>query len=270
MRGGAGRAEEGCRASAEGAARARAAMMQAGVGFLCMLRAEALTKSYSSGGRELIVLHGITFELEPGGFLAIVGPSGSGKSTLLGMLAGLDWPTSGEILLDGVDITKLSEDDMAVLRGRKLGFVALANTAEAVRIMLHQILIHQHAQHGLLMIILEECFSWLTGSLQYRILFEKIRGNLFKKDRGLLGYLLTQLMQFFITRCLQVTSLLFQKLPFVLGKVFSFSFFLRSLFLFLGEKLRVGVVLFDRSAEKPRDVFYFSFILLSLQQVNFF
>jgi putative ABC transport system ATP-binding protein len=52
-----------------------------------------------------------------------MGPSGSGKSTLLGLIAGLDWPTSGSIEIDGIDITRLSEDKMAVLRGRKLGFV---------------------------------------------------------------------------------------------------------------------------------------------------
>jgi putative ABC transport system ATP-binding protein len=98
-------------------------MMAMGVGFLCMLRAEALTKSYSSGGRELVVLHGITFELEPGGFLAIVGPSGSGKSTLLALLAGLDQPTSGRVILDGSDLGPLSEDDRARLRSAKVGFV---------------------------------------------------------------------------------------------------------------------------------------------------
>jgi len=88
-----------------------------------MLRAEALTKSYPSGGRELIVLHGITFALEPGGFLAIVGPSGSGKSTLLALLAGLDQPTSGRVLLGGVDLGPLSEDDRARLRRAQVGFV---------------------------------------------------------------------------------------------------------------------------------------------------
>jgi putative ABC transport system ATP-binding protein len=88
-----------------------------------MLRCESLTKSYLSGGRDLTVLKGITFELEPGGFLAIVGPSGSGKSTLLGLLAGLDRPTSGRVLLDGTDLTPLSEDDRARLRREKVGFV---------------------------------------------------------------------------------------------------------------------------------------------------
>jgi putative ABC transport system ATP-binding protein len=52
-----------------------------------------------------------------------MGPSGSGKSTLLGLIAGLDWPTSGNIVVDGVDITSLSEDEMAALRGKKIGFV---------------------------------------------------------------------------------------------------------------------------------------------------
>src|SRR5690349_11757997 len=68
-----------------------------------MLRADALTKTYDSGGRSLTVLKDITFTLEPGGFLAIVGPSGSGKTTLLGLLAGLDRPTSGTVHLDGHD-----------------------------------------------------------------------------------------------------------------------------------------------------------------------
>ena len=88
-----------------------------------MLRADALTKTYASGGRDLTVLKDITFTLEPGGFLAIVGPSGSGKTTLLGLLAGLDRPTSGFVHLDGQDLASLDEDDRARLRGQKVGFV---------------------------------------------------------------------------------------------------------------------------------------------------
>ena len=88
-----------------------------------MLRAESLTQSYLSGGRELIVLRDITFALEPGAFLAIVGPSGSGKSTLLGLLAGLDRPRSGRVWLDGQDLGTLSEDQRAKLRAEKVGFV---------------------------------------------------------------------------------------------------------------------------------------------------
>ncbi|MEP6745250.1 MAG: ABC transporter ATP-binding protein [Gemmatimonadota bacterium] len=88
-----------------------------------MLRANALTKTYASGGRDLTVLKDITFTLEPGGFLAVVGPSGSGKTTLLGLLAGLDSPTSGTVHLDGQDLGALGEDARAQLRGKKVGFV---------------------------------------------------------------------------------------------------------------------------------------------------
>ena len=69
------------------------------------------------------ILKGIDLKIPRGQFVAVMGPSGSGKSTLLGLLAGLDTPTSGRILLDGEDITFLNEDQMAVLRGRKIGFV---------------------------------------------------------------------------------------------------------------------------------------------------
>lgn len=88
-----------------------------------MIRCESLTQTYLSGGRELTVLKDITFALPDGGFLAILGPSGSGKSTLLGLLAGLDLPRTGRVLLDGEDITAMSEDDRARLRARKVGFV---------------------------------------------------------------------------------------------------------------------------------------------------
>ena len=69
------------------------------------------------------ILKGIDLDIPRGQFAAIMGPSGSGKSTLLGLLAGLDSPTKGEIRLDGEEITSLSEDRMALLRGRKIGFV---------------------------------------------------------------------------------------------------------------------------------------------------
>ena len=88
-----------------------------------MLRCESLTKTYSSGGRDLTVVKNISFSLEPGGFLAIVGPSGSGKTTLLGLLAGLDRPTSGTVTLDGDALDQLGEDARARIRGARVGFV---------------------------------------------------------------------------------------------------------------------------------------------------
>lgn len=88
-----------------------------------MLRVVDLTQTYRSGGRDLTVLKNITFTLEDGGFLAIVGPSGSGKTTLLGLLAGLDRPRHGTVILDGVDLGPLSEDERARVRGEKVGFV---------------------------------------------------------------------------------------------------------------------------------------------------
>jgi len=88
-----------------------------------ILDCESLSKTYPSGGRDLNVLDGITFALNPGGFLALLGPSGSGKTTLLGLLAGLDQPTTGRVRLDGQDLALLSEDDRARVRRDKIGFV---------------------------------------------------------------------------------------------------------------------------------------------------
>ena len=88
-----------------------------------MLRCEDLTQTYLSGGRPLTVLKDITFALEDGAFLAIVGPSGSGKTTLLGLLAGLDLPASGQVWLDGADLTVMTEDERARIRSAKIGFV---------------------------------------------------------------------------------------------------------------------------------------------------
>ncbi len=88
-----------------------------------MIRTESLSKEYLSGGRPLRVLKDITFTIGAGEIVAIVGPSGSGKTTLLGLLAGLDRPTSGRVLLDGQDLTALNEDGLARFRGARVGFV---------------------------------------------------------------------------------------------------------------------------------------------------
>ncbi len=88
-----------------------------------MIQVRALTKSIDTGAHRVDILKGIDLEIPKGQFAAIMGPSGSGKSTLLGLLAGLDTPTSGQVILDGEDITSLGEDRMALLRGRKIGFV---------------------------------------------------------------------------------------------------------------------------------------------------
>jgi putative ABC transport system ATP-binding protein len=82
-----------------------------------------VSKTVLSGSEPLTILHPLSAEIPRGHFVAIVGPSGSGKSTLLGLIAGLDAPTSGSVLIDGVDITRLSEDALARLRGEKIGFV---------------------------------------------------------------------------------------------------------------------------------------------------
>jgi putative ABC transport system ATP-binding protein len=88
-----------------------------------ILAAKNLTKSLDSGSHRVDILRGIDLEIPPGQFVAIMGASGSGKSTLLGLLAGLDTATSGTVIIDGVDITGLSEDKLALVRGRKIGFV---------------------------------------------------------------------------------------------------------------------------------------------------
>jgi putative ABC transport system ATP-binding protein len=88
-----------------------------------LIRVRGLTKSIDTGTHRVDILKGIDLDIPRGQFAAIMGPSGSGKSTLLGLLAGLDSPTKGEIQLDGEEITSLSEDRMALLRGRKIGFV---------------------------------------------------------------------------------------------------------------------------------------------------
>ena len=88
-----------------------------------MLVATNLTKEYQSGPSSLTALKDVSFTVPQGDLVAISGPSGSGKTTLLGLLAGLDTPTRGTVVLDGDDITAMSEDGRAKLRGAKVGFV---------------------------------------------------------------------------------------------------------------------------------------------------
>lgn len=82
-----------------------------------------ITKNYKMGDFTLKVLKGISLTINRGEFLSIMGPSGSGKSTLMNILGALDQPTSGEYFLDGTDVSKLSESDLARIRNKKIGFV---------------------------------------------------------------------------------------------------------------------------------------------------
>src|SRR5690242_8980469 len=87
------------------------------------LEARDIRKSLPLGGTRIEILKGISMLVNKGEFVAIVGPSGSGKSTLLGIIAGLDNPTSGQVLIDGIDITRMSESQLAKVRNQKFGMV---------------------------------------------------------------------------------------------------------------------------------------------------
>ncbi len=87
------------------------------------IQIRSLVRRLPSGGRDLTILDNIDLSIAAGEFVAILGPSGSGKSTLLALMAGLDRPTSGEVLIDGEPIQALSEDQLALLRRAKIGFV---------------------------------------------------------------------------------------------------------------------------------------------------
>jgi putative ABC transport system ATP-binding protein len=88
-----------------------------------MIEVRGLKKSIRNGARVVEILRGIDLTIPQGQFAAIMGASGSGKSTLLGLLAGLDSPTEGEVILDGVSIGNLEENKLAEVRGRRIGFV---------------------------------------------------------------------------------------------------------------------------------------------------
>jgi putative ABC transport system ATP-binding protein len=88
-----------------------------------MIEVRGLKKSIRNGNATVEILRNIDLFIPAGQFVAIMGPSGSGKSTLLGLLAGLDMPTEGDVLIDGSEISRLPEDKLAEVRGKKLGFV---------------------------------------------------------------------------------------------------------------------------------------------------
>lgn len=88
-----------------------------------MIQCDNITKTYKSGDVETAALKGVSFEIGEGEFVAIMGPSGSGKSTLMHIIGALDTPTSGKYILDGHDVSKLSDDELADIRKDKLGFV---------------------------------------------------------------------------------------------------------------------------------------------------
>lgn len=88
-----------------------------------ILKAEALCKYYGRGDNQVKAVDNVSFEIKKGEFISIVGKSGSGKSTLLHMLGGLDYPTSGKVLINNNDIFSMNENELAVFRRRKIGFV---------------------------------------------------------------------------------------------------------------------------------------------------
>jgi putative ABC transport system ATP-binding protein len=88
-----------------------------------MIELRGVSKTVMSGSSPLTILHPLDLVVPAGQFLAVTGPSGSGKSTLLGLIAGLDAPSGGRVVIDGTDITTLNEDRLARLRGQKIGFV---------------------------------------------------------------------------------------------------------------------------------------------------
>jgi putative ABC transport system ATP-binding protein len=88
-----------------------------------MIQVSHVSKIYSSGEVETVALDDVSFNIKKGEFVAIMGPSGSGKSTLMHILGALDTPTSGSYILDGQEVAKLSEDELADIRNHKIGFV---------------------------------------------------------------------------------------------------------------------------------------------------
>ena len=114
-----------------------------------MISMTHLTKTYRMGDDEVRALDNVSFQVKRGEFVAIVGPSGSGKSTLMNMIGLLDSPDSGTYLLDGEDVSRMSDDRLAGVRNRKIGFVfqhfnllGNMNARENVRLPLLPLLLH--------------------------------------------------------------------------------------------------------------------------------
>ena len=90
---------------------------------MAVLEVKDLTKEYGQGDSKVVALDHVSFSVERGEFVAIVGASGSGKSTLMNMIGGIDNPTSGDVIIEGKNISSLSEDELAIFRRRNLGMI---------------------------------------------------------------------------------------------------------------------------------------------------
>ena len=89
----------------------------------CVIDIDSLTKTYQSGKTQFKALNNVNLKIKKGDFIAIMGPSGSGKSTLMHIIGCLDRPTSGTVIIDGENISKVSDNELAQIRGRKIGFI---------------------------------------------------------------------------------------------------------------------------------------------------
>ncbi|HNT76424.1 MAG TPA: ABC transporter ATP-binding protein [Anaerolineae bacterium] len=116
---------------------------------MSLIHIENLTKAYQMGEVEVRALRGVSLAIEPGEWVAIMGPSGSGKSTLMHIIGCLDTPTTGAYTLDGVDVSRMSENQLAAVRNRKIGFVFQAFNLLARAPALKQVILPmQYSRNG--------------------------------------------------------------------------------------------------------------------------
>lgn len=116
-----------------------------------VLSLRGITKDYRMGDSTMRVLHGIDFEVARGEYLAIIGPSGSGKSTLMNIIGCLDRPSGGSYFLNGTDVSKLEDDDLALIRNREIGFIFQSFNLLARQDALHNVmqpLVYRGVRHG--------------------------------------------------------------------------------------------------------------------------